>query len=69
MPIPLLLCDKFLYGNRSSDQTFESLLEELLKTFRELKIANNPNESYLDLLKHSCTKESIGLAKESSNAL
>jgi len=68
MPIPLLLCAEFLYGNRGSDAAFTSLLQELLQIFRELKNANDPSQSYIDLLELSCTNASMELVRQSSSA-
>nr|UBX54553.1 fungal Zn(2)-Cys(6) binuclear cluster domain [Aspergillus sp.] len=68
MPIPLLLCAEFLYINRNSDPSFNSLLQELLQTFRHLKNANDPSQSYIHLLELSCTTASIGLVRENSTA-
>lgn len=68
MPIPLLLCAEFLYSNRGTDAAFNSLLQELLQTFRQLKNVNDPSQSYIHLLELSCTTASIGLARESSTA-
>ncbi|KAJ6116996.1 hypothetical protein N7512_006721 [Penicillium capsulatum] len=64
MPIPLLLCAEFLYSNRGSDEAFHLLLQELLQIFRQLKNANDPSQSYMDLLGLSCTNTSIELVKE-----
>ncbi|KAJ5651936.1 hypothetical protein N7507_009362 [Penicillium longicatenatum] len=68
MPIPLLLCAEFLYANRESDAAFDSLLQELLQIFRQLKNANDPTQSYIHLLGLSCTAASIDLVKGSSTA-
>ncbi|EAU36567.1 predicted protein [Aspergillus terreus NIH2624] len=68
MPIPLLLSAEFLYSNRGTDAAFNSLLQELLQTFRQLKNVNDPSQSYIHLLELSCTTASIGLARESSTA-
>lgn len=69
MPIPLFLCAEFLYSNRESDVAFNSLLQELLQIFRQLKNANDPSQSYIHLLELSCTTASIHLAKESSTGI
>jgi hypothetical protein len=69
MPIPLLLCAEFTHSNRGSDVAFNSLLQELLHIFRQLKNVNDPSQSYIDLLKLSCTKISIDLVRENSTAL
>lgn len=68
MPIPLLLCAEFLYSNRGSDAAFNSLLQELLQIFRQLKNANDPSRSYIHLLELSCTTASMSLVREHSNA-
>ncbi|KAL4812710.1 fungal-specific transcription factor domain-containing protein [Aspergillus spinulosporus] len=66
MPIPLLLCAEFLYSNRGMDAAFNTLLQDLLQTFRQLKSANDPSQSYIQLLELSCTSASIRLASENS---
>lgn len=53
-------------GNRSRGHKFESLLVKLLKIFEYLKSPNNPDQSYLDLLRSSCTTGSIELARGTS---
>lgn len=68
MPIPLLLCVEFLYSNRGSDAAFNSLLQELLQIFRQLKNPNDPTQSYIHLLELSCTNASIDLVKENSTS-
>ncbi|CEJ61681.1 hypothetical protein PMG11_10205 [Penicillium brasilianum] len=63
-PIPLLLCAEFLY-NEMHNETFQPRLQELFHVLRELKNVNNPEQSYLDLLPHSCISKSADLFNHS----
>lgn len=66
MPIPLLLCAEFLYSNRSSHESFNLRLQELLDIFRQLKNVNNANQSYMQLLEISSTSSPLDLTNETS---
>lgn len=63
-PIPLFVCAEFLY-NEMNNEAFQSRLQELFHVFRELRNVNNPDQSYLDLLPHSCISKTAELLSHS----
>lgn len=46
-----MLCAEFLYKNQSSGEVFKSRLERLLKVFEQIRDINDPDQSYIDVMK------------------
>ncbi|KAG8157587.1 hypothetical protein KVR01_012629 [Diaporthe batatas] len=60
-PIPLFICAEFLYADRKTEP-FGSQLKELAQALSQLKNVNKLEQSYLDLLPHSCVSKLTELA-------
>ena len=54
MAIPLFSTTEFLYLNRNREEKFRVLLQELIDIFSQLRNVNNLEESFIELMSHSC---------------
>lgn len=68
MPIPLILCAEFLYNSRTCHESHSLRLQELLEIFRQIKNVNDQGQSYIQILKMSCSLASEWLAKENTDS-